>query len=111
MKIFNKFFHWANYKIETYKLSYTKIKVEDFHFNEVKKIIIVSYRIGNKRLLNNLDINNFQHKYFDQCLSFDQHRLTKFATLQGVLRKTNKDGVVSEIIKIIEDEIKNEKLF
>lgn len=113
MKIFNRVSNTIHYWIDSYKASYSKTKVERFQFDRTSEKIIVIYRVGNKRLLDKLPILKFEHEHFESCPNYDQHRLTKFSTLQKVLENiSTSNGVCrAKIINFIDNEAKNEQLF
>lgn len=113
MKIFNRLSSTVHYWIDSYKVNYSKTRVEKFQFDHTNEQIIVVYRVGNKRLLDKLPINKFEHDHFDSCSNFDQHRLTKFSTLQKVLENISSDNgnCKTKIIDFIDNKAKNEQLF
>src|SRR3989344_9525358 len=92
VKIFNRIYNVIYYWFDSYKANYIKTKIEKFQFDHVLKYIVVVYRIGNKRLLDKLPIITFEHKHFDNCHSYDQHRLTKFSILQKLLSSAQQNN-------------------
>lgn len=113
MKIFNKFSNTIYYWLDSYRASYSKTKIEKFQFDKISEEIIVIYRVGNKRLLDKLPIIKFELDHFDSCSNYDQHRLTKFSTLQKILENIvpNNSECRTRIIDLISNEAKNEHLF
>lgn len=109
MKIFNTLHYW----IDSYRANYVKTKIERFQLDQETKEILVIYRVGNKRLLNKLPVMKFEHDHFDHCANFDQHRLTKFSTLQNVLQNIgiNESHCQMKIMELIDNEAKHEQLF
>jgi len=104
----------AHYYLDNLKISAPiKTKIEQFQYDANLDRIIVIYRLGRQKTLNNMEISHFEHTYFEKISGYDQLRLTKFSTLQCVLEKIFKQdsSYKSEFIHYIQAEAKNEQLF
>ena len=113
MRIFEKLYSYLSYLFDSIKANYLKIKIDNFQFDGNKCIIVVYYRIGNKKLLNKLPISKMEQEFFAQCMFFDQFRLVKYATLQNILDEFKKVDVhgFDQMKNLIEKEVKRGQLF
>lgn len=113
MSIFNKISGPFYYFLDNIRVHKLNVKIEHFDFNHDNNDIIVVYRIGKRKLLNKLEIFQFEQEYFENISHFDQHRLTKFSTIQYLLHDLfpthycNKETFINYLRKMI----KNECLF
>ncbi len=74
---------------------------------------MVVYRIGRQKLLNKMKLHQFEKEYFEKLSNYDQHRLTKFSSLQHILQKLFSNNVCNKenFSHFIEAQIKNERPF
>jgi len=113
MLIINKLSGFFHYYFDTFKANSLKAKIEHFILDNSRDTILVVYRLGRKKLLNKMDLNQFVREYFEIISSYDQLRLTKFSMLQNLLhtlfvsRFCNKE----QFIKHIQDHVRDEQLF
>lgn len=113
MLIFNKISDRLHYYIDSIRVSKLKAKIEKFKFDTKENHIIVMYRLGRQKLLHKTNISRFQQKYFYNISYYDQHRLTKFSTLQYLLHNLFYDKFCDKetLINYIEEVAKQEELF
>lgn len=113
MSIFSRISEYVHYYFDSIKATGLKIKVENFIFNSAHEDITVVYRLGRQKLLNKMNLLQFEREYFENVSNYDQHRLTKFSILQNTLRSLfSKNSCDREqFTRFIEEEIKNEQLF
>lgn len=113
MSIFRKISDCIYYYFDSIKVTGLKVKVERFIFNNVHDNITVVYRLGRQKLLNKMDLKNFEQKYFEKVSNYDQHRLTKFSTLQNILQDLFRNDICNKdnFTRFIEEHVKNEQLF
>lgn len=110
MKIFDRLLEYFVYLKDKFGVQNVPIKIERFDID--KDGIVVLYRMGRQKLLQRDNLNSFQDQFFERISYFDQHRLTKFSTMQNVLVFfAEKEEIVTEIKKFIRESIKNEQLF
>lgn len=102
-----------HYYFDSAKASSLKVKIEHFILNNAQENIIVIYRLGRQKLLNKMNIYEFEREYFEKVSPYDQHRLTKFSTLQNTLQNlfTNNICDKQNFTRYIEANVKNEQLF
>src|SRR5436190_22910225 len=86
MSIIKKISDRIHYYLDSIKFTGLKVKIEHFILNTGHENIIVVYRLGRQKLLNKMHLNQFEKEYFEKVSNFDQHRLTKFSTLQNMLQ-------------------------
>ena len=113
MSIIKKISDRIHYYIDSLHVSGLKVKVDHFILNNAQKNILVVYRIGRQKLLNKMLLSQFEREYFEKISNYDQHRLTKFSTLQHILQYLFTDNVCNKesFSRFIEEQIKNESLF
>lgn len=100
------------YHLDSIKATKLKIKVEHFKFNNTNENIIVLYRIGRQKILHEMPLTKFSSEYFENISNYDQHRITKFSTLQQLLATQFFNGNCSKnnLQHYIEGQIQNEQL-
>lgn len=113
MLIFNKISDKIHYYLDNIRVNKLNAKIEQFKFDPEYSHVLVVYRLGRQKLLHKMDILNFEREYFEKVSHYDQHRLTKFSTLQHLLQDLfYGDSCTGEtLIKYIHGEAKNEQLF
>lgn len=113
MSIIKKISDQIYYFLDSTKVVKLRVKIEHFKFNHVNDDISVFYRLGRQKLLNKMELNQFSNEYFEKLSNYDQHRLTKFETLQDILRSlfSNENCSKNALSGFIEEKIKNEHLF
>lgn len=101
------------YYVDNIRANKLNAKIERFKFDHAHNHILVIYRLGRKKLFHKMDILHFEQNYFNKLSHYDQHRLTKFSTIQHILQSLfHKDLCKrNELIKFIKDETANEQLF
>ncbi|HJO93557.1 MAG TPA: hypothetical protein QF753_09175 [Victivallales bacterium] len=110
MKISNGIQEYYYYLKDKFNIKKVSVKIEKFELDKEK--VIVLYRIGNKKLLLKECMYSFQNQYFEYLSFYDQHRVTKFSTLQSVLSELYVNSkTLFSLKKYISKEIKNEQLF
>lgn len=112
MLIFKKITERFYYYIDSFKAANLKAKIESFKLNHSGNNIIVTYRLGRQKLLNRMNLSEFENEYFDKVSHYDQHRLTKFSTLQFLLQDLFCNNLCEkdQLISFIEDQARNEQL-
>jgi hypothetical protein len=110
---FKKILDCIYYYLDSTKATRLKIKIEHFKLNQTNKSVIVFYRLGRQKILNEMSLTKFSTEYFENISNYDQHRLTKFSTLQHILNTLFLDEHCSKenLYRFIEGQIKNEQLF
>jgi hypothetical protein len=113
MSIFSKISDTVHYYMDNLHIKNLKAKVEQFKFNPGENDIIVIYRLGRQKLLHKMDILSFEREYFEKVSIYDQHRLTKFSTLQKVIKNLFYKNSCNKIdvIKYIQESTENDNLF
>jgi hypothetical protein len=111
--IFKKISDYIYYYLDSIKATGLKITIEYFKLNKTNNNILVFYRIGRHKILNEMSLAKFSAEYFENISNYDQHRLTKFNTLQHILNVLflNENCSKSNLFHCIEGQIKNEQLF
>jgi hypothetical protein len=110
MKIFKSIFDSLVYLKDNLGLRNISIKIERFDIDSEK--IIVLYRIGRQKLIQKEMLNSFQKKNYEYLSYYDQHRLTKFSTMQNFLTHFSlKKELSTQLKNYIMEEAKNEQLF
>lgn len=113
MSIFSKLSEKYHYLLDSCNASRQLIKIDHFSLDMQNESINVAYRIGRQKLLNKMNILNFEKEYFDKVTSYDQHRLTKFSIMQNILvmlfdkSSCNKENYIA----YLSERIKSEQLF
>lgn len=113
MSIIKKMSDRIHYYLDSIKVTGLKVKVEHFTLNNAHDDIIVVYRLGRQKLLNKMKLSLFEKEYFEKVSNYDQHRLTKFSTLQNTLQALFSNNMCTKenFASFIEERIKNEQLF
>lgn len=113
MSIIKKISDCIHYYFDSLNVTRLKIKIDHFLHNKPHSDVLVVYRIGRQKLLNKMSLSQFEQEYFEKVSNYDQHRLTKFSTLQNVLGKLFTENVCDKEIfsRFIEEQIKSEQLF
>jgi hypothetical protein len=113
VSIIKKISDFIHYYCDSIRVARLKIKIEHFILNHACDSIIVVYRLGRQKLLNKMELAQFEKQYFETVSNFDQHRLTKFSTLQYLLRNLFFNTVCSKenFTYFVTESIKNEQLF
>lgn len=113
MSIIKKMSDRIHYIFDSIKATGLKVKIDHFLFNPAQDDIMVFYRLGRQKLLNKMKLNLFEREYFEKVSNYDQHRLTKFSTLQNMLQALFSNNMCSKenFVSLIEERIKNERLF
>lgn len=113
MSIIKQISDRIHYYFDSMKATGLKVKIDHFLFNYSHEDIIVVYRLGRQKLLNKMKLNLFEKEYFEKISNYDQHRLTKFSTLQNMLKALFSGTICSKenFVNLIEERIKNERLF
>lgn len=113
MSIFSKITQRIYYCLDSLKANSLNVKIEKFKFDDTNKRILVIYRLGRQKLLQKMEISFFEREYFEKISTFDQHRLTKFSTLQRLLMELFQDKSCNEsdFIQFIYGETRSEQLF
>lgn len=111
MSIFRKISDRFHYYLDSFQVTKLKGKIENFKLDYPNQNIIVVYRLGRQKLLHSLPLLQFEKEYFEAISHYDQHRLTKFSTLQYLLHSLFcTDSCDKEkFIRFIKDHIKNEQ--
>lgn len=87
-----------------------KAKIEQFKLDTSENNIVVIYRLGRQKLLHKMNIQSFERDYFEKISNYDQHRLTKFSTMQSLLQmlfqgdSCRKKALIEFIQEIIKDD-------
>jgi hypothetical protein len=113
VSIIKKISECVYYYLDTIKAARLNVKIENFILNYADDNIVVVYRLGRQKLLNTMELTCFEKQYFEKISTFDQHRLTKFSTLQYLLKNLFYTNMCSKenLACLIEEHIKNEQLF
>lgn len=113
MSIFRKISDRFYYYMDSFKATNLNVKIDHFGLDRVNQNIIVIYRLGRRKLLNKMNLSQFEKEYFEKISHYDQHRLTKFSTLEYFLKNLfcNKICKKEKFITFIEEHVKNEQLF
>lgn len=113
MSIIKEISDRIHYYFDSMRVMGLKVKIEHFILNHAHDNIIVVYRLGRQKLLNKMNLTQFEKEYFENVSNYDQHRLTKFSTLQQMLQIlfSNNSCNKEYFTHFVEDAIKNEQLF
>lgn len=113
MSIIRKLSDRVHYYFDSFKATTLKAKIEHFIFNQNQDNIIVVYRLGRQKLLNKMNLAQFEKEYFEKVSNYDQHRLTKFSTLQHMLQYMFSNNVCNKnyFSNYIAEYVKHEQLF
>lgn len=113
MSAFKKLLGCVCYYVDAVRSTQLSVNIERFELDQKIKSIVVFYRLGRQKLLNKSDIFYFENEYFENISIYDQHRLTKMATLQKIFNQLFKDKQMSQevFIQYLQRELKNESLF
>lgn len=113
MKIFSKYLGKFYYYFDHFKSSIVPVQTDHFQFDNHSNCIIVVYRLGRQKLLNKMDIQQFNEKYFSMLSNIDQLRVNKFYIMQNILNKLFHNNIKNckDMINYIKDEINNEHTF
>lgn len=101
------------YLFDNFRARRLKVKVDYFEINKAAPYVIAVYRLGRKKLLHKLPINEFENSYFE-CLSvFDQFRVVKFSSYNDILIECQQKEFLTtqDVFHKLDKEIKNEQLF
>lgn len=111
--IFKKIIGLAYYYKDLFNSPYLQIKIEDFTYDDSANIIFVFYRQGRQKLIDKMNVINFEKEYFEKLSNFDRYRLIKLVTLQNTLQclfvKGNCDR--NAFVNLIKDCVRNDKPF
>jgi hypothetical protein len=115
MSIIKEMSDRVHYYLDSINIKVTglKVKIEHFILNQTHDNIIVVYRLGRQKLLNKMNLTQFEKEYFEKVSNYDQHRLTKFSTLQHMLQILFANSICNKkhFTHFVEEHIKNEQLF
>ncbi len=113
MSIIKKISDRIYYFLDSTKVVKLRVKIEHFKLDHISNDILVFYRLGRQKLLNKMELNQFSNEYFEKLSNYDQHRLTKFETLQDILQSlfSSENCSKDALLRFIEEKIKNEHLF
>lgn len=111
MSIIRKISERIYYCYDSLKATSLKVKIEHFSLNHAQDNIIVVYRLGRQKLLNKMDLVQFENEYFEKISHFDRYKLTKFSTLQHVLLQLFSTNVCPKNLftHFIQEQIKHEQ--
>lgn len=113
MRFFHKISEMCYYYLDSIKTSRIGVRIENFKLDETTMNIVVTYRIGRKKLLHKLDIDEFESSFMEKMPNFDRYRLAKFSILQSVLNEVSKRNFFSKelLIEFIREKLQHEQLF
>ena len=110
MKAFKKIKDSVYYYLDNIKATNLSVKIDAFKIGPNNKILVV-YRLGRQKLYNTMEILKFDREYFDKISVYDQHRITKFITMQNISNISNVSSIQeNSLIKYIQEEINNDQL-
>lgn len=101
------------YFFDNFRARRLKVKVDYFEINKTTPYVVAVYRLGRKKLLHRLPINEFENNYFESLSLFDQFRIVKFSSYNNLLLECQQKGYLTmqDIFHKLDREIKNEQLF
>ncbi len=113
MLIFKKLSDYLHYWFDSVKMPRVSARIECFECQQESGNMIVVYRLGGRKLLNKMEIHQFEQEYFERVSVYDQHRLTKMSSLQNVHLALFKESHCSKdsFMNYLREEVKNEYLF
>ena len=113
MSIFKKLSDRLHYHLDNMKASKLSAQIEQFKYDLSYHSIVVTYRLGRQKLLNKMEILQFEREYFDKLSQYDRFRLTRFSTFQALLINLFQSDICKKesFINYIQEEAKNERLF
>jgi hypothetical protein len=63
--IFKEISNRIYYYLDSIKVTGLKIKIEHFKLNKIDKNIVVFYRVGRQKILNEMSLDKFFTEYFE----------------------------------------------